>query len=193
MREVIALDPSGGMLDALRDGMAEHRIPNIRTVLGRWPWEVPVAPSALAADVALIAHVGYDIEAIGPFLDAMEAAASRLCVAVMMEQTPSSIANPFWPPLHGEQRVALPAMPEFLVLLLARGRVFEVVLSDRPPRHWPTRAEAQEFVRRQLWLTPGSAKDRRLSELLAAMPMDAEGFAVESGPLRVGVVSWEPR
>ena len=35
---------------------------NIRIVLARWP--MAAAP---IADVALIAHLGYDIEAIGPF------------------------------------------------------------------------------------------------------------------------------
>ena len=74
------------------------------------------------ADVALIAHVGYDVEAIGPFVDAMETAAGRLCVAVLMEQVPAAAANPFWPPVHGEERVPLPALPDLLELLEARGR-----------------------------------------------------------------------
>ena len=34
-------------------------------------------PRRYEADVVLIAHVGYDIEAIGPFIDAMESAAGR--------------------------------------------------------------------------------------------------------------------
>ena len=57
------------------------------------------------ADVALIAHVGYDIEAIGPFVRAMESVARRLCVAVLMERQPASIADVCWPPVHGEARV----------------------------------------------------------------------------------------
>src|SRR5207247_1736522 len=77
VREVIAVDPSPTMLAGLRAGMAEHGIDNIRVVEGRWP--LPPAdsgapPADIAADVALIAHVGYDVEAIGPFLDARQAA-----------------------------------------------------------------------------------------------------------------------
>lgn len=79
--EVIALDPSAGMLDALRDGMERHGIRNIRPIHARWPMD-PRAGAAPRADVALIAHLGYDVEAIGAFLDAMEVAAGRLCVAV---------------------------------------------------------------------------------------------------------------
>ena len=37
VREVIAVDPSEGMLRVLREGMAEHGIDNIRVVAGRWP------------------------------------------------------------------------------------------------------------------------------------------------------------
>ena len=106
------------MLDGLREIAAEHGIENVRPVEARWP---PPDPSTFAADVALIAHVGYDIEAIGPFLDAMESVAGRLCVAMLMERQPSSIADVCWPPVHGEARVPLPALPEFIELL-ARAR-----------------------------------------------------------------------
>ena len=77
-----------------------------RTEELRWPpGDGDLAP--FAADVALIAHVGYDIEAIGPFVAAMEAAARRLCVAVLMERQPSSIADVCWPPVY--ERAAGPA------------------------------------------------------------------------------------
>src|SRR5688572_9072987 len=76
-REVIALDASPGMLEQLRQAMTEAGVSNIRTIEARWPVEEPPR-----ADVAFIAHVGYDIEAIGPFLDAMESAARQRCVAM---------------------------------------------------------------------------------------------------------------
>ena len=77
VREVVAVEPSDGMRAALAELMDEHGIANVRVVADRWPPE-PGSPEArLRADVALIAHLGYDIEAIGPFLDAMEAAAER--------------------------------------------------------------------------------------------------------------------
>ncbi|HEY3057851.1 MAG TPA: class I SAM-dependent methyltransferase, partial [Chloroflexota bacterium] len=57
-REVIALEPSDGMLDVLRNGMAEHGIGNVRVVQGRWP------EMSLTGDVALMSQIGYDIEDI---------------------------------------------------------------------------------------------------------------------------------
>ena len=121
VREVVAVEPSGGMRRALRTGMAEHGIGNVRVVPGTWPEALDELGDLPAVDMALIAHVGYDIEGIGPFLDGMEAATRDRCVAMMTDQSPASVADPFWPLVHGEERVALPALPEFVELLRARG------------------------------------------------------------------------
>ena len=108
VREVVALDPSASMLGALREGAREFGVTNVRAVEGRWP---DASAKVGTGEVALIAHVGYDIEAIDPFLDAMEAAVRRLCVAVMMERAPASAAEPFWEAVHGEPRRRCPAWP----------------------------------------------------------------------------------
>ena len=55
----------------------------------------------------------------------MEASARRLCVAVLVTPSP--------PAIHGEARVPLPSLTEFLVLLLARGRLFDLRLYEREP------------------------------------------------------------
>jgi molybdenum cofactor cytidylyltransferase len=194
VREVIAVEPSDGMRSALAELMAEEGIHNVRAIADRWPPE-PGSPSdGLRADVALIAHLGYDIEAIGPFFDAMEAAARRLCVAVLMERQPSSIADPFWPPLHGEERVALPALDELVTLLRARGREPAVAMEERAPRGFGSVDELHGFVRRQLWVAEGGARDRRLGELLRAAVTERDGrWYLETRPLGVGVVTWSPR
>ena len=137
VRDVIALDPSAGMLDALREQATQHGISNVRAVEGRWPVDPAAGPSP-TADVALIANLGYDVEAIGPFLDAMEAAAGRLCVAILADRQPSSPAHVFWPLVHGEERAALPALGDFLDLLRARGRRPEEARVPRPSRGFPT-------------------------------------------------------
>jgi len=189
---VIALDPSAGMLDGLRQIAAEHGIENVRVAQGRWP---PEDPASFAADVSLIAHVGYDIEAIGPFLAAMEASTRRLCVAVMMERQPSSIADVCWPPVHGEARIALPALPEFVELLEAMDRAPRVERLHREPRRFGDRAELEAFLRRQLWIEPGGEKDRAYRAALDDLvETDAEGRVGLRGqaPLPIGIVTWEP-
>jgi CTP:molybdopterin cytidylyltransferase MocA len=196
--ELVAIDPSTSMLDALRAGMTEHGIANVGAVAGRWPPDDElrsiIGPDPVA-DVALIAHVGYDVEAIGPFLDAMEAAVRGLCVAVLMERNPASVAAPFWPPVHGEERVPLPALPQLVELLVARGMRPDVVRVTGERRRWTDLDELLKFLRRQLWTTPGSPADGRLLAAVRDLAVvDADGsVAVPGTPvLDIGVVQWSP-
>ena len=191
---VIALDPSVGMLEALREIADELR--HRRTSASSRPLAAATDVGARSRQTSsLIAHVGYDIEAIGPFLGAMEAATRRRCVAVLMERQPSSIADVCWPPVHGEARVALPALPEFVELLRAMGRDPEVHRLEREPRRFGDRAELEGFLRRQLWVEPGSDKDARFREALDGLvEADADGRIGLRGqrPLPTGIVTWAP-
>ena len=195
VREVIALDPSPGMLAALVEQAAEHGIVNVRAVEGRWPVD-PADGVPPAGDVALIANLGYDVEAIGPFLDAMEAAAGRLCVAVLADRQPSAPAHAFWPSVHGEARAGLPALDDFLDLLRARGRHPRETRVARPARSFPTRDELVRWLRNQLFLAAGSVKDAALErELDARLVVHPDGsLGLDSQvAMASGVVTWEPR
>jgi SAM-dependent methyltransferase len=188
VREVVAIDPSPAMLAALRDDAAADGISNVRVIGARWP--MPELPSG---DVGLFAHVGYDIAEIGPFMDALESAARRLCVAVMGESAMQTTATLFWQPIHGEPRVRLPALPELLVLLSARGRLPEVTLVDRTPPTFESLDEALAMARRQLWLKEGSAKDLTLRRLIQETATVRDGrYAFDWAPTRIGIVSWLP-
>jgi CTP:molybdopterin cytidylyltransferase MocA/SAM-dependent methyltransferase len=198
VREVIALDPSASMLDALRDGMATHGIGNVRTVEGRWPPDAglraALGPDPVA-DAALIAHVGYDIVEILPFLDAMEAAAGRCCTAVLMDSNPASLAAPFWPLVHGEERIPLPALAQFMELLSIRGTPPELTRVIGERRRWADRDELLAFLRRQLWTRPGSPADDRLVAAAGDLAVEeADGsVSVQAAPvLGIGVLTWAP-
>lgn len=187
-REVIALDPSGSMLVVLREGMEQHRIGNVRIIQSRWPAEDPPE-----ADVALIAHVSYDIEKIGPFLDAMERAARRLCVALLVSPSPASAAASFWPEVHGEPRELLPGLAEFEALLLARGRYFDVQVFEHPANSYPTADTPLPWLRQQLFIAPGGEKDEKLRALLAQRMVERNGrWSYSREPLHVGLVTWTP-
>jgi SAM-dependent methyltransferase len=205
--EVIAVDPSAGMLDVLSDGMRRHGIRNVRLINARWPMDptagapraaraAPAAGLVPSADVVLIAHLGYDVEAIGDFLDAMEAAAGRLCVAVLAERVPSSPAGPFWPVVHGERRVVLPALGEFLAILRARGREPAVQMERRHARGFASQAALLAWLRNQLFVVAGSAADGRLVGELGRRIVTGEDGSVRLVPeidSRVGVARWLPR
>jgi CTP:molybdopterin cytidylyltransferase MocA/SAM-dependent methyltransferase len=190
--EVIALDASPSMLEGLREIAEDYAIENVRTVEARWPEDS--ASQGLAADVALIAHVGYDIEAIGLFLDALERAADRLCVAVLMERVPASAADPFWPPVHGMERVSLPALPDAIELLEARGRRPTVARIEVESRRFDSREALAGFVRRQLWIDPDGPKEARFQGALDELVVeDGDGWSLrDRPPSDVGVVTWRP-
>lgn len=192
-REVIAVEPSASMRNALRTGLAEHGIGNVRIVPGTWP-EVAAEVGPAAADVALIAHVAYDIEPIGPFIDAMEAAVRDRCVAVLTDRSPASFADPAWPIVHGEERVPLPALPELVALLRARGRETEVERVDRPPRSFESIDALLAFLRRQLFIEPDGEKDVALRARLPDLIVEHDGGWTLADPPAgsIGIVTWRP-
>lgn len=197
-RGVIAVDPSPSMLAILREGLAALDIRNVRVVETRWPvpgWDAdPSVLEPFRADVGLMAHVGYDVEDVGPFLDSFEATSRRLCVAVAAEGAMTTVGRLYWERIHGEPRCVLPALPDLLALLLARDRLPEVRLVDREAHTYPDLDALHDRARRQLWLRPGSEKDRRLRELLAADVVERDGgVALPEDQARIGIVTWAPR
>lgn len=184
--EVVAVDPSPSMLAALAEDAGAFGIENVRVIKARWPM-----PDPPAGDVGLMAHVGYDIVEIGPFLDQLEAQSARLCVAVMGESAMTTVATLFWREIHGEPRVRLPALPELLELLTTRGARPIVRLVDRSPPTFASLGEALAMARRQLWLREGSGKDALLSQLVSKTVTERESrFAFEWKPTKIGIVTW---
>jgi len=125
----------------------------------------------------------------------MEAATRRECLAVLMEHSPATLAEPFWPELHGEHRISLPGLPAFVDLLVAHGREPEVEMLDSSRRRWASRDELETNIRRQTWVAPGTEKDRRMQGLLDDWVVTGDDGKVDlsnAEPLTVGLVAWEP-
>jgi SAM-dependent methyltransferase len=192
VREVVAVDPSPSMLAALTEDAAAERIENVRLIEARWP--LTTRSDLPTGDVGLMAHVGYDIRDIGPFVDQLEQCSSRLVVAVMGESAMTTVGALYWERIHGEPRVRLPAMPELLVLLAARGRVPAVTLVDRAPPTFESLEEAHSMARRQLWLEQGSQKDEQLRQLVSETVTAHDGrYAFDWKATKIGIISWSPR
>jgi hypothetical protein len=190
VRELIAVDPSPSMLSNLGEDATASGIGNVRTIAARWP----MGAGAPTADVSLIAHVGYDIGQVGPFLDALESASRRLCVAVMGEGAMTIVASLFWQDIYGEPRVRLPAMPELISLLLARGRLPALTWVDRVRPTFESADAALREARRQLWLREGSEKDQKLGGLARDRLIEREGrFSWDERPSKIGIAAWSPR
>jgi predicted O-methyltransferase YrrM len=189
---VVALDASPSMLESLREIAADHHIHNVRTVEARWPPTAATALQTAQTDVVLIAHVGYDVARIGPFVDALEASARRACVAVLTDRVPASAADPFWPLVHAQARDQLPALPEFLELLRARGRRVRLVRVPNDGRLFDSRAALEGFVRRQLWIDRDGPKEARFQAALDELAIEGDGGwrIADRGPNEIGVVTW---
>ena len=192
VRELIAVEPSASMRRALRTGLGEHGIGNVRVVAATWPAALDELGDLPAADVAMIAHVGYDIEEIGPFLDAMEAAVRDRCIAVLTDRSPASVADPFWPLVHGETRVPLPALPELIELLQVRGCETEVMRVDRSPRSFESVPALAAFLRRQLFIAEGGDKDVHFRAILPDHITRRDGAWTLTDPPQgsIGIVTW---
>jgi SAM-dependent methyltransferase len=191
-REVVAVEPSGSMRRALRTGMDEHGITNMRVVAGTWPDAAAELGPLPAVDSSLIAHVSYDIEPIGAFLDAMEAATRTRCVAMLTDRSPASVADPFWPLVHGEERVSLPALPEFVELLRARGRDPRVDIVERSLRTFDSVPALTAFLRRQLFIAEGREKDVHFRAILPEHISRRDGgWTLTERPAgSLGIVVW---
>ena len=186
---VVAVEPSPAMRAALQGTTAGAALANIEVHDARWP----DATWRLDADVALAAHVIYDIRVIGPFIEAMERHARRLCVIVVAEQGRGGNVAPLFEAVHGEPQQTLPALREVVALLGALGRPCEVRLARRAgPEPVVEREEAFDHARRLLWLGAGSAKDARMQALMEAWWGTSAGIALPGTRRVVGVVTWTP-
>lgn len=150
------------MLAVLTETAADYGITNVDLRQDRWS---PDGPSP-SADVAFISYVGYDIEEIGPFLDGLEAAASRTCVAVLMERSPLAAFSSLWPAVHGEPQAEPPGLNKFLVLLLARGALPEMRIVSSHEWGFDSREEAESDALRRLWVAPDGVWADRLRAAL---------------------------
>ncbi len=177
-RQVIAVEPSPAMRAELAQLQVEHGILNVAVRDQRWPSADPELTDL--AEVALISHVAYDIEAIGGFLDTLERAARRECVALLFDRSPGSLFWQVWPAVHGEAQVQLPGAVELIALLEARGAQVTAAevgrgSGDRQRFAFESLEGAMDWARRRLWLAEDSAKLPALREAVAALLIERDG------------------
>ena len=184
------VDPSPAMLDQLREAARETSVPNVGIVEGAWE-EAEAEP----ADVVLCAHVVYGVADIQPFIRKLETHARKRVLILAFLDSPQAHLAPFWGPLHGEERVNLPALPELMGVLWAMGIFPDLqMVNAADPRGFQDREAALEQLTRSLYVYPDTPQDRMLPALLDDLLVPgSDGLVVKgSRRRREGLISWSP-
>jgi SAM-dependent methyltransferase len=191
VKRVVAVEPSEAMRTIMVAAAIEAGRANIEVVDTHWPadgWSID-------ADVSLAAHSTYDIEEIEPFIEAMERHTSRTCIAIFGCRARGAQLADLFEAVHDEPMATLPSLREFVALLGAMGRRYEVRTagtSEERERARPAE-EAYAVARRLLWLAPNTEKDAKMQQLVTDWYGTPEGIALPSMRPWIGIVSWEPR
>ncbi len=102
-RTVIAVEPSGGMLELLRKEVAAAGVDNIEYVQSRWE-DLENPP---AGDVAIASHSIYGVRDIGGFLRKFNACAEHCLLFLRTEPIETSFPE-LWETFHGDRRIPEP-------------------------------------------------------------------------------------
>lgn len=101
--------------DDMRQGATQDAAGlDVHLVAGRWP---DVAESVPLVDVAMCAHVVYDVADIEPFIVAMNSAAERGVVIEMTPRHPWSSLTPYYQALHDLDRPAGPTWEDLVEVI----------------------------------------------------------------------------
>ncbi len=178
---VVAVDADAAMLDAF----ASHAPPGkAELVHGRWP---QVASRVAEADVALCAHVLYDVPDLAPFVRALHEHARRRVVIEITARHPLAWTNPLWAALHGIARPDRPTADDAVAAIRALSLTPQVERArERPASVFE---DLVPVARRLLCLPP-----EREPEVAAALrPLGAEVDGVWRLGVREIVTLWWDR
>lgn len=146
---LIAVDENPAMLAELR-----RIAPRAETIEGRWP---DVADRVPVADVAVCAHVVFNVPDLPEFFTALTAHARRRVVVELPERHPMSWQNPLWEHFHGLRRPTRPTAADAADIARALGYDVVTEISTAPDDHYESVERMAESACRRLCLPP----DRR--------------------------------
>ncbi|MDE2781032.1 MAG: class I SAM-dependent methyltransferase [Chloroflexota bacterium] len=187
---VAAVEPSPSMCAVFRETADEYDIGNASIIESDWP-STAVEP----ADVVLCCNVLYVISDIGAFVRNLDSHARRLVLVILMRTPPRSQVQHIWEAVHGEPRLSMPTVPQFLPVLDELGIRPEIAaLPDRPPHEFASREAAIAGIAPQLYVEPGTEEMQRLEQFLDRSLQEQDGVWRLEGaqPVRNCIVSWSP-
>ncbi len=187
---VTVVEPSESMITQLRESAADAGISNVSVSQAVWE-----DADVDAADVVLCAHVVYGVADIEPFVRKLEAHADSLVIMLAFVESPMNRISRFWKPVHGEERIDMPALPELVNALWDMGIYPDVrMLNPVLPDKFEDREVALTQLRNRLYVRAESAQDERLKEAMDELLVDVDDGVMVKGvaPVRQGFLSWKP-
>ncbi len=145
-----AVEKNPGMAQGLREE-AQRLGVEVTVVEGAWP---DVADEAGEHDVAMAAHVVYDVQDIAPFVRALHGAARRAVVLELTPEHPWASLAPHYRALHDLDRPAGPTVEDLAMVVAEElGREPQVTRWRRGAGlRFADRGELVDFFRRRLVL-----------------------------------------
>jgi SAM-dependent methyltransferase len=184
--DVVALEPSPSMRNALEAEAARFSIRNVRVLDVTWP------VANLRADLVFAAHVVYGVRDIEAFVVSMRDSARKFAAAIVFAEPPQARLFGFWQAVYGEQRAPNPHLPQLVEVLQSLDLEPEVQVFETD--QWPLGPldRARAVLRNRLRIVAASPADVRLEAALPTLLTDWDGRygPLDRSPLRVAVVRW---
>jgi SAM-dependent methyltransferase len=199
--EVVAVDPSRGMLAELRREARRLGLANIRCIQGRWD-EVDVSDASAGvgtgrtgmADLAISSYVLPVVEDAPRFLARLDRAARRRVLVYLGAFSTDALVDPVWRHFHGKPRRPGPTYLDAVAVLEEIGispdvEVVEVTSSAR----FDSIGEAVKEYRDHLLLPDTAEVRRELRELVPRwLVHDRDGWRLAVRTLPAAILSWSP-
>ena len=145
--------------------------------------------------MVLCAHVVDGVEEIKPFVQKLQSHARQRVLMLEWMESPLSQVSPFWKPVHGEERMDLPALPQLMNVLWEMNvypnlEMFEAISAETVEN----RKAALQFLRQLLYVRPDTERDQLLQAAMGELTVETpEGFYIRGArPRRQALISWCP-
>jgi SAM-dependent methyltransferase len=189
VKHVTAVEPSGSMIEVMRESLAHENITNVSIVQGEWP-DVEVEPH----DYSLCSHAMYAATDLKAFVLQIAARTRRTCFLLLRAPSIDGVRAEAAHHLWGQPLDS----PNFTIaynVLLQAGIYANVQMEDTglwKPRTSASIEEALADMRRFLALGDSNKHDNYLLELLKRRLVWKEGRYVWPPEVRSALVYWNP-
>ncbi len=186
VREVVAVEPSPGMRDALQEDAAARGLRNVRVVAATWE-----DADVDRADVVICSHAVYFARDIVAFVRKLRQRAARsVLLAVRIDQVDAH-ARDLWLDLHGEPRAIEPTFVELHAILSALGVApnVEVTRFAGSRTAFPSLDEAERRIA-MLACAPPQRLDAVVRYARDRLRANADGVWEWTGPPIRSAIAW---